>query len=41
MEDDGIGIAAGINPGPLSFDGLADTQAAKDTYLIGHFIKQP
>jgi hypothetical protein len=34
MEDDGIGIAASINPGPLSFDGLADTQAAKDTHLI-------
>jgi hypothetical protein len=40
MEDDRIGIAASINPGPLSFNGLADTQAAKDTYLIGYYAKK-
>jgi hypothetical protein len=31
MEEDGMGIDASINPGPLSHEGLADTQAAKDT----------
>jgi hypothetical protein len=40
MEDDGIAIAASINPGPLSFDNLADTQAAKDTYLIGYYAQK-
>jgi hypothetical protein len=36
MEDDAIAIAASINPGPLSFDNLADTQAAKDSYFFDH-----
>jgi hypothetical protein len=40
MEDDGIGVTASINPGPLSFDGLADTQVAKDTYLIGYYAQK-
>jgi hypothetical protein len=39
MEEDGQGVTASINPGPLSFDGLADTQAAKDSYLIGLQIR--
>jgi hypothetical protein len=33
-------VTASINPGPLSFDGLADTQAAKDTYLIGYYAQK-
>jgi hypothetical protein len=40
MEDNGIGVTASINPGPLSFDGLADTQAAKYTYLIGYYAQK-
>jgi hypothetical protein len=40
MEEDGQGVTASINPGPLSFDGLADTQAAKDTYLIGYYAQK-
>jgi hypothetical protein len=40
MDDDGIGVTASINPGPLSFDGIADTQAAKDTYLIGYYAQK-
>jgi hypothetical protein len=34
MEVGGVGVVASINPGPISFTGLDDTQAAKDTYLI-------
>jgi hypothetical protein len=40
MEDGGIRVTASINPGPLSYEGLADTQAAKDTYLIGYYAKK-
>jgi hypothetical protein len=40
MEHDGRSVTASINPGPLSFDGLADTQAAKDTYLIGYYAQK-
>jgi hypothetical protein len=40
MEEDGVGVVASINPGPLSYEGLADTQAAKDTYLIGYYAQK-
>jgi hypothetical protein len=36
-----LGVVASINPGPLSFDGLDDTQAAKETvYLIGYYAQK-
>jgi hypothetical protein len=40
MEEDGVGVVASINPGPLSYEGLDDTQAAKDTYLIGYYAQK-
>jgi hypothetical protein len=40
MEEDGVGAVASINLGPLSYEGLADTQAAKDTYLIGYYAQK-
>jgi hypothetical protein len=40
MEDDGVGVVASINLGPLSYDGLADTQAGKATYLIGYYAQK-
>jgi hypothetical protein len=40
MEANRVGIVASINQGPLSFTGLADTQAAKDTYLIGYYAQK-
>jgi hypothetical protein len=40
MEEDGVGIIASINPGPLSYEGLDDTQTAKDTCLIGYYAQK-
>jgi hypothetical protein len=40
MKDDGIGVASSMNPGPLLYDRLVDTQAAKDTYLIGYYAQK-
>jgi hypothetical protein len=39
MEENGVGIVARINPGPLSFTGLDNIQAA-DTYLIGYYAQK-
>jgi hypothetical protein len=40
MEYNGVGVVASINPRPLSFAGLDDTQAAKDTYPIGYYAQK-
>jgi hypothetical protein len=40
IEEDGVGVIASINPGPLSYAGLDDTQTAKDTYLTGYYAQK-
>jgi hypothetical protein len=40
MEAGGVGVVPSINPGPITFEGLADTQAAKDTYLIAYYAQK-